>query len=148
MSDVQIRIVLLTERAKLPEYKSAGAAGADLFAAFDGPPIKLAPKARAIIPTGIALEIPSGAEAQIRPRSGLAANHGITVLNSPGTIDSDYRGEIKFMLFNTSDAPFLVNSGDRVAQIVFTPVLRAQFDQTDYVPHSLRGGGGFGSTGQ
>jgi dUTP pyrophosphatase len=89
VSDVQIRIVLLTERAKLPEYKSTGAAGADLFAAFDGPPITLAPKARAIIPTGIALEIPAGAEAQIRPRSGSAANHGIIVLNSPGTIDSD-----------------------------------------------------------
>lgn len=144
---VQIKILLLNERAKLPENKSEGAAGADLFAAFDGPPIELGPYARAIISTGIALEIPAGSEAQIRPRSGLAAKHGITVLNSPGTIDSDFRGEIKVILYNASDAPFLVTSGDRIAQIVFAPVLRAHFDQTGGLSHSVRDGDGFGSTG-
>lgn len=144
---LSIKFRLVNDRAKQPEYQTAGAAGADIFAGFDGPDIDLAPGARQIVGTGIALEIPAGFEAQIRPRSGLAASHGITVLNSPGTVDSDYRGELKVILVNTSDAHFTVRSGDRIAQVIFAPVLRAQFEVASELSSSGRGGDGFGSTG-
>lgn len=142
-----VKIRLLNEHAKLPEYQTVGAAGADIFAAFDGPPIEIPPSDRALVSTGIALEIPIGMEGQVRPRSGLAVKHGITVLNAPGTIDSDYRGEVKVVLFNASAETFTVNSGDRIAQLVLAPVLRATFEQTSDLSETGRGSGGFGSTG-
>jgi dUTP pyrophosphatase len=132
----------------LPEYKSSGASGADLFAAFDGPMIDIGPGERAAIATGIALEIPTGTEVQVRSRSGLAASHGIIVLNSPGTIDSDYRGEVKVILYNTSDKSFSVRSGDRIALMVIAPILHSQFEQADELSKSERGNDGFGSTGR
>jgi len=147
VENAHVKIMLLGERSRLPEYGTVGSAGADLFAAFDDPEIGIAPGERAVVPIGIALEIPAHTEAQIRPRSGLAAKHGITVLNTPGTIDSDYRGEIKVILYNTSREHFTV-SGDKIAQIVFAPVLRAQFDQASELLGTVRGAGGFGSTGQ
>ncbi|MGO7979587.1 dUTP diphosphatase [Rhizobium johnstonii] len=142
-----IKVLLLNERAMLPEYQSDGAAGADIFAAFDDSMIELAPGARAVIPCGIAIELPPGAEAQIRSRSGLAAKHGIMVLNSPGTIDGDYRGEINVILFNTSDTSSSIRSGDRIAQMVIAPVLHAKFELSSEISGSRRGAGGFGSTG-
>ncbi|MDC9835692.1 dUTP diphosphatase [Rhizobium binxianense] len=143
----RVKVLLLTDRARLPEYQTSGAAGADVFAAFDGPAIELAPGTRRVITTGIALELPLGMEAQIRSRSGLAAEHGITVLNSPGTIDSDYRGELKVILFNASNACFSVNSGCRIAQLVIAPVLRAQFEISSKISDSSRGDNSLGSTG-
>ena len=130
-----------------PVYSSAQASGADIEA-FISEPLVIKAGQRAIIPTGISLEIPEGYEAQIRPRSGLAINHGITVLNSPGTIDADYRGEVKIILINTGDTDFTINSGDRIAQIVFSPVIRAEFYPNARLSETDRGEGGFGSTGR
>jgi len=118
----------------------------DLAAALDAP-LPLAPGARALVPTGIAIAVPEGFEAQVRPRSGLAARHGVTCLNSPGTIDSDYRGEVKVILVNHGQEPFLVEHGLRIAQLVVAPVVRAEVVETTTLPPTGRGAGGFGSTG-
>ncbi len=130
----------------IPVYSSAFASGADLKADLEGD-VLLHPGERILIPTGIYLDIPVGFEAQIRPRSGLAANHGITVLNSPGTIDSDYRGEIKIILINLGKETYTIKNGSRIAQIVFSPVIQAEFIPGRDLTISRRGEGGFGSTG-
>ncbi|MBN9547099.1 MAG: dUTP diphosphatase [Alphaproteobacteria bacterium] len=130
----------------LPHYATAGAAGLDLLAAIEAD-IELAPGRRAAIPCGIAIELPPGVEAQVRPRSGLALNHGVTVLNAPGTIDSDYRGEIKAILINHGDAPFVIKRGTKIAQMVIARHEQAQIVESDSLSDSARGAGGFGSTG-
>jgi dUTP pyrophosphatase len=130
----------------LPGYATAGAAGADLLAAV-AEPVVLAPGERRAIPSGIALALPEGFEAQVRPRSGLALEHGVTVLNAPGTVDSDYRGEIKVILVNLGSAPFVVERGMRIAQMVVARVETARWRARDELPASARGAGGFGSTG-
>jgi dUTP pyrophosphatase len=133
----------------LPTYQSKGAAGLDLVAAIDTQhPITLAPGARALVPTGLIIELPAGYEAQVRPRSGLALNYGITVLNSPGTIDSDYRGEVSVVLANLGYAPFEIRRGERIAQLVITPVTHANLIEVSTVSETARGDGGFGSTGR
>lgn len=129
----------------LPAYATAGAAGMDVVAAED---VTLEPGARHAIATGFALAIPAGYEVQVRPRSGLALKHGITCLNTPGTIDSDYRGEVKVILANLGQEPFAVRRGDRIAQLVPAPVLRATLTQVTHLDDTARGSGGFGSTGQ
>lgn len=131
----------------LPAYQSVLAAGLDLLAAVDGT-ITLAPGARALVPTGLAMALPAGFEAQVRPRSGLAAKHGVTVLNTPGTIDADYRGEVKVILINLGDAPFEISRGDRIAQMVIAPVLQADIVEVEVLSETERGSGGFGSTGR
>jgi dUTP pyrophosphatase len=131
----------------LPAYQSAGAAGLDLHAAVaTDAPIMLAPGAWALIPTGIALALPPGTEGQVRPRSGLAARHGITVLNAPGTVDADYRGEVHVILVNFGPAEFRIERGMRIAQLVIAPVLRAALVEKTALGATERGGGGFGST--
>jgi len=131
----------------LPAYQTAGSAGMDLKADVDGE-IVIPPMGRAKIPTGIALSMPAGVEGQVRPRSGLAIRHGVTCLNAPGTIDSDYRGEVCVILANFGEAPFSVRRGDRVAQIVFSPTLRARIEVVSELEGTLRGEGGFGHTGR
>jgi len=131
----------------LPAYQTAQAAGMDLLADLDAP-ITLRPLERRAVPTGLALEIPEGFEAQIRPRSGLALKHGITCLNTPGTVDADYRGEVQVILANVSNAAFTVNRGDRIAQLVLVPVTRAELVEVETLAPSARGEGGFGSTGR
>jgi dUTP pyrophosphatase len=132
----------------LPEYQSAQAAGLDLIAAVpDQAPVDLAPGGRALIPTGIAIALPAGTEAQIRPRSGLAARHGVTVLNAPGTIDADYRGEIQVLLVNLGDERFAVRRGMRIAQMVIAPIQRAELVESVTLNATERSDGGFGSTG-
>ncbi len=131
----------------LPAYQSILAAGLDLLAAVDGT-ITLAPGARALVPTGLAMALPAGFEAQVRPRSGLAAKHGVTVLNTPGTIDADYRGEVKLILINLGDDPFEISRGDRIAQMVIAPVLQANIVEVEVLSETERGSGGFGSTGR
>jgi len=131
----------------LPAYQSILAAGLDLLAAVDGT-ITLAPGARALVPTGLAMALPAGFEAQVRPRSGLAAKHGVTVLNTPGTIDADYRGEVKVILINLGDGPFEISRGDRIAQMVIAPVLQADIVEVEVLSETERGSGGFGSTGR
>lgn len=136
------------EELVLPAYETAGAAGMDLRAAVAaGRPMVIEPGARALVPTGLIFEIPQGFEAQIRPRSGLAFRNGITCLNTPGTIDSDYRGEVKVLLVNLGDESFAVTRGARVAQMVIAPVTRAQLEERHSAAATGRGGGGFGSTG-
>ncbi len=130
----------------LPAYQSALAAGLDLVAAVDRP-LVLAPGERTLVPTGLAMALPAGYEAQVRPRSGLAARHGVTVLNTPGTIDADYRGEVKVILINLGKDPFEINRGDRIAQMVIAPVLQAAIREVDVLSDTERGAGGFGSTG-
>ncbi len=129
-----------------PAYASAAAAGLDLHAACESE-VVLAPGARALIPTGIAVALPPGHEAQIRPRSGLALRHGLTVLNSPGTIDADYRGEIGVLLVNLGETPVTVRRGERIAQMVVAPIARVTVVEAGALPDSVRGAGGFGSTG-
>ena len=151
MSDITIGIVRLAhgEGLALPAYQSADAAGFDLVAALgEGEAITLAPMARALVPTGLVMEIPAGYEGQVRPRSGLAAKHGVTVLNSPGTIDADYRGEVKVILINLGADPFVVRRGERIAQFVAAPVTRAGLVEVAAVGTTERGAGGFGSTGR
>jgi dUTP pyrophosphatase len=131
----------------LPEYQSEAASGADLRAAL-AEDLVLKPGTRALVSTGIRLEIPRGFEGQVRPRSGLALTHGVTVLNSPGTVDSDYRGEIKIILINLGESDFRVRNGDRIAQMVFSPVVRVSFQRQDEIASTVRGSGGFGSTGK
>ena len=133
----------------LPAYQSAHAAGLDLLAAVaEDAPVILSPGQRALVPTGISLALPPGYEGQVRPRSGLASKHSVTVLNAPGTIDADYRGEISVLLINHGDAPFAISRGERIAQMVVAPVLRAELVPVAALPSTERGGGGFGSTGR
>lgn len=134
------------EGLPLPEYATEHAAGMDLHAAVETD-YTLAPGEHAMVPTGLAIALPEGYEAQVRPRSGLAARHGVTVLNTPGTIDADYRGEVKVILINLGRAPFIISRGMRVAQMVIAPYSRAAWAETDTLPASERGAGGFGSTG-
>ena len=142
---VEVKITL-SEGAALPCYQTAGSSGADLKALLDDP-VTIGAGQRKLIPTGLCVEIPDGFEAQVRTRSGLALKHGVTVLNCPGTIDSDYRGELKVLLVNLSDEPFTVRSGDRIAQLVVCPVARAHFAPSLSLDETSRGSGGFGSTG-
>jgi len=130
----------------LPQFETALAAGADLRAALDED-MTLAPGGRALVPTGFAMALPAGYEAQIRPRSGLAYKHGITCLNTPGTIDADYRGEVKVLLINHSDAPFAITRGERIAQMVIAPITQPDFVSVESLDETVRGEGGFGSTG-
>ena len=141
-----LRVRKKEDRVTLPGYESPGAAGMDLRAFIEGE-ISLAPMERAKIPTGLFIEIPRGYEAQVRPRSGLAAKYGVTVLNAPGTIDSDYRGELEVILVNFGDEPFTVKNGDRIAQMVITPVVHAALYEAENLSETERGAGGFGSTG-
>ncbi len=142
----EIKIKCRSESGLLPEYKTLGAAGADVCA-FLPEPILLKAKTRALIPTGLFFEIPCGFEIQVRPRSGLAFKNGITVLNSPGTIDSDYRGELKVLLINLGDEDFTIKCGERIAQIVVSPVMRGVFCKSENLSETERGEAGFGSTG-
>jgi dUTP pyrophosphatase len=133
----------------LPAYETAQAAGMDLRAAVpESEPVTLAPMQRAMVPTGLTMALPDGYEAQVRPRSGLAAKHGITCLNTPGTIDADYRGEVKVILINLGQEPFVIKRGERIAQMVIAPVTRARLAQVETLDETTRGAGGFGSTGR
>ena len=143
----RVLIKKLNPNVELPVYKTNGASGMDLMAFIDQP-IKIAPKSSCLVPTGIFLAFSEDYEVQIRPRSGLAAKNNITVLNTPGTIDSDYRGEIKIILFNHGKEEFIINNKDRVAQMILTPVVKVEFEEVDNLPDTLRGKGGFGSTGK
>ena len=143
---MKIKVVKKEKRIELPQYESQGAAGLDIRAFLSGS-ITILPFGRARVPTGLFFEIPPGFEAQIRPRSGLAARSGITILNSPGTIDSDYRGELEVILVNLGEEPFVVNDGDRIAQMVISPVARAVVSEAQVLSETKRGSGGFGSTG-
>ena len=150
MTMVEVAITRLShgEGLPLPEYASAGAAGLDLRAAtLPGDPLLLPPGERRAIATGVAIQLPQGYEAQVRPRSGLALEHGVTCLNSPGTIDCDYRGEIKVILINLGQTGFTVRRGDRIAQLVIAPVARAKWIETGRLDDTLRGTQGFGSSG-
>jgi len=148
--DTLVRVALKrlpgADDVPLPSYMSELAAGADLCAAVEED-VMLAPGARALIPTGLSIALPPGFEAQVRPRSGLALRDGVTCLNTPGTIDADYRGPIGVILANLGSAPVTIKRGDRIAQLVIAPVSRAQFEIVDELPESVRGAGGFGSTG-
>jgi dUTP pyrophosphatase len=141
-----VKVLRLDGGAKLPEYATGGAAASDLRARLASPVI-IPPLGRAKIPTGLALEIPAGYEGQIRPRSGLAAKFGVTVLNSPGTIDSDYRGEVAIIIINLGNEAFTVSDGDRIAQLLIAPVCRAPLVEASELSETNRGPGGFGSTG-
>jgi len=143
----KVLIKKLNPNVVLPVYKTNGASGMDLMA-FIERPIKIAPNSSYLVPTGLAMAFSEDYEVQIRPRSGLAAKNYITVLNTPGTIDSDYRGEIKIILFNHGKEDFLINNKDRVAQMILTPVAKMELEVTDNLPDTLRGEGGFGSTGK
>ncbi|HXU67692.1 MAG TPA: dUTP diphosphatase [Polyangia bacterium] len=147
MGETSVRIMRLRSDAQLPKYMSDGAAGMDLAASLDTN-VTIAPGKRALVGTGLAIALPRGFEAQVRPRSGLAAKHGVTVLNAPGTIDEDYRGEIKVILINHGDEPFVVKSGERIAQLVMAPVARVTLDEQSTLEDSVRGAGGFGHTGR
>ena len=143
----KVLIKKLDSSVKLPTYKTNGASGMDLMA-FINEPMTLKPKKSCLVPTGISVAFSSDFEIQIRPRSGLAAKNNISVLNTPGTIDSDYRGEIKVILYNHSDSDFLINNKDRIAQMILVPVIKMNLEETDILPETVRGEGGFGSTGK
>jgi dUTP pyrophosphatase len=144
---VKVLIKKIDQSVELPIYKTTGASGMDLMA-FIKQPIKLAPNSSCLVPTGLSVAFSEDYEVQIRPRSGLAANHSITILNTPGTIDSDYRGEIKIILFNHGSEEFKINNKDRIAQMILTPVLKIDLEETENLPDTVRGKGGFGSTGK
>lgn len=146
MPDIRVQLLEHARGLPLPTYATAGAAGFDLFAAV-AETVEIAPGARALIPTGLRMALPAGHELQIRPRSGLALKHGITLVNTPGTIDEDYRGEIGVILLNTGTAPFAVERGARIAQAVLAPVTRATLVEATDLDETRRGTGGFGSTG-
>ncbi|MBI3783639.1 MAG: dUTP diphosphatase [Deltaproteobacteria bacterium] len=149
MSDIVIPVKRLRHNADplpLPRYMTPGAAGMDLLADVDAA-VELTPGARSLIPTGLAVEIPHGFEAQVRPRSGLALKHGVTLLNTPGTIDSDYRGEIQVLMINLGQQPFTIRRGDRIAQMIVAPLVRVEWREVDDLATSDRGAGGFGHTG-
>ncbi|MBX6366677.1 MAG: dUTP diphosphatase [Rhodospirillales bacterium] len=149
MTSVRIAVERLSQARDLPlpSYATPGSAGVDLLAAVETP-LTLAPGARAAVPTGLAIALPEGWEAQVRPRSGLALEHGLTVLNAPGTVDADYRGEIKVILVNLGERAVTVERGRRIAQLVVAPVARLEWDEVSSLPPSARGAGGFGSTGR
>ncbi len=151
MSMVKVEVLLLPHFTglELPSYETAGAAGMDVRAALaEEAPVTLAPGERALVPTGLSVAIPEGYEIQVRPRSGLAAKHGITCLNTPGTIDSDYRGEIKVILINLGQLAFTIRRGERIAQLVLAPVTRLIWEEVAVLAETSRGAGGFGSTGR
>ncbi len=148
MPDVVVtvkRVRPSADQLPLPRYMTSAAAGMDLMADTTEP-VELAPGARALVPTGIAVEIPAGFEAQIRPRSGLALRHGVTLLNTPGTIDSDYRGEVQVLVINLGDQVYTIRRGDRIAQMIIAPVARAELREAEQLADSRRGPGGFGHT--
>tara|TARA_Y100001936_G_C15820894_1_gene531632 strand:- start:191 stop:628 length:438 start_codon:yes stop_codon:yes gene_type:complete len=144
---VKVLVKKLHPKVQLPSYKTQGSSGMDLMAFIDSS-INISPNSSAIVPTGISIAIPNDVEIQIRPRSGLAAKSNISVLNTPGTIDSDYRGEIKIILFNHGSEEFIVNNNDRIAQMILMPILKVDFEEVDNLPETVRGSGGFGSTGK
>ena len=144
---VKVLIKKLDSKVQLPKYKTDGSSGMDLKAFLESP-VNLKPQESELIPTGISIAIPEDTEVQIRPRSGLAAKSNISVLNTPGTIDSDYRGEIKIILFNHGKEDFVINNNDRIAQMILMPILKAEFEEVENLPKTLRGSGGFGSTGK
>jgi len=144
---VKVLIKKLDPKVKIPVYKTVGSSGMDLMA-FIEQPIKLAPNSSCLVPTGLVVAFPEEYEIQIRPRSGLAVKNSISVLNTPGTIDSDYRGEIKIILFNHGSSEFVINNKDRVAQMILTPVNKMSLEEVENLPDTLRGKGGFGSTGK
>ena len=143
----KVLIKKLNSSVELPAYKTNGASGMDLMA-FINDQITIKPQNSSLIPTGISVAFPNEFEIQIRPRSGLAAKNNISVLNTPGTIDSDYRGEIKVILYNHGDVDFVINNKDRIAQMILTPVIKMNLEETDTLPETVRGEGGFGSTGK
>ena len=144
---VKVLVKKLAPEVQLPNYKTSGASGVDLMA-FINQPIKLLPNNSCLVPTGLSVAFSEEYELQIRPRSGLATKSHITVLNTPGTIDSDYRGEIKVILFNHGKDEFLINNKDRIAQMVLVPIIKMELEETDNLPNTVRGEGGFGSTGK
>ena len=144
---VKVLIKKLNSKVQLPKYKTDGSSGMDLMAFIENS-INIKPQRSALIPTGISIAIPEDTEVQIRPRSGLAVKSNISVLNTPGTIDSDYRGEIKIILFNHGKEEFVINNKDRIAQMILMPVIKAEFEEVEDLPNTLRGSGGFGSTGK
>jgi|TARA_B100001013_G_scaffold123968_1_gene72125 dUTP pyrophosphatase len=144
---IKVLVKKLNPKAELPKYKTEGSSGMDLMALIENP-ITIKPQNSALIPTGLSIAIPEDTEVQIRPRSGLAAKSSISVLNTPGTIDSDYRGEIKIILFNHGKEEFTVNNNDRIAQMILMPVLKAEFEEVEELPKTIRGSEGFGSTGK
>ena len=144
---VKVLFKKLNPSVQLPSYKTNGASGMDLMANIEKP-IHLNPGKSCLVPTGLSVAFPETYEIQIRPRSGLAAKNNISVLNTPGTIDSDYRGELKIILFNHGSKNFIINNNDRVAQMILTPVIKMKLEETDELPESVRGEGGFGSTGK
>jgi len=144
---VKVLIKKLDPAAQIPSYKTEGASGMDLMA-FINEPMELKPKSSCLVPTGLSVAFSNDYEIQIRPRSGLAAKKNISVLNTPGTIDSDYRGEIKIILFNHGDKEFIINNKDRIAQMILSPVHKMSLEEVDNLPDSIRGKGGFGSTGK
>ena len=144
---IKVLIKKLNPKVNLPSYKTKGSSGMDLMAFVDKP-IIIPPGKSFLIPTGLTIAIPEDTEVQIRPRSGLAAKSSLSVLNTPGTIDSDYRGELKVILFNHGKENFLVNNNDRIAQMILMPVLKVDFQEVDNLPETIRGSGGFGSTGK
>jgi len=146
VNEVLVKVVKNAPRAVLPQYESRGAAGMDLHAFLDAD-IFVPPLGRVKIPTGLKIEIPEGYEAQVRPRSGLALKKGLTVLNSPGTIDSDYRGDLDVILINLSSGDIIIKDGERIAQLVIAPVCQATLTEVKELTETKRGGGGFGSTG-
>lgn len=143
---LQIRVLAHGMGLALPAYATSGSAGLDLPAAVETP-LTIAPRSRALVPTGFSIAIPAGFEGQVRPRSGLALKHGITVLNTPGTVDSDYRGEVKVLLINFGDEPFVVTRGMRIAQLVLASVVQAEIVGVEELDDTARGSGGYGSTG-
>jgi dUTP pyrophosphatase len=143
----KVLVKKLDPNVELPKYKTEGSSGLDLMAFIDNP-IKISPNTSALVPTGISVAISSDLEIQIRPRSGLAAKSSVTVLNTPGTIDSDYRGEIKIILFNHGKEDFIIKNKDRVAQMILVPIIKIEFEEVDELPNTIRGSGGFGSTGK
>ena len=144
---VKILIKKLNSKVILPKYKTDGSSGMDLMAFLDKP-ITVMPQKSELIPTGLSIAIPDKTEIQIRPRSGLAAKNNISVLNTPGTIDSDYRGELKVILYNHGSKEFIVNNEDRIAQMILVPIIKATFEEVESLPETIRGEGGFGSTGK
>ena len=144
---VKVLIKKLNPSVQLPSYKTNGASGMDLMA-FIEKPISLEPSKSCLVPTGLSVAFPEEYEIQIRPRSGLAAKKNISVLNTPGTIDSDYRGELKIILFNHSNENFIINNNDRIAQMVLAPIIKMELEETNELPESIRDKGGFGSTGK
>ena len=144
---VKVLIKKLSPQVQLPSYKTFGASGMDLMA-FINSPILINPKTSCLVPTGLSIAFSDNYEVQIRPRSGLAAKNNISILNTPGTIDSDYRGEIKVIIYNHGKNDFIINNGDRIAQMVLMPVVKMDLEETDDLPETIRGEGGFGSTGK